>query len=240
MTQFGGSPVINCAISRLYLEFGVPTIDNREFGFHVFVDSNLGAPRDEETGAPSIADGLARTHPTILAKSITGGVLMIGGAPEPVCQRQHLVAPDAHTGEVSAAGVLLNLAIPIRGFMHECRIHQAKPTPMYCDSASTIFVANDDKAVKRSVWVLRRAAVLREGVDSGEIEFVKISEHDNVADGLTKALKYETWRRHLDTHSPIPPSAKVPPFVSRTRAIDLHARGYTAHCALLHPWPYSL
>ncbi len=79
---------------------------------------------------------------------------------------------------------------------------QAKPTPMYCDSASTIFVANNDKAVKRSVWLLRRAAVLREGVDSGEIEFVKISEHDNVADGLTKPLKYETWRRHLGYTQP--------------------------------------
>ena len=62
------------------------------------------------------------------------------------------------------------------------------PCPFYLDSSSTTFVANDDKGVKKSVWLIRRAAVLRDGVMHGQIEPIHLSEKDNVADPFTKSI----------------------------------------------------
>ena len=39
--------------------------------------------------------------------------------------------------------------------------------------------------------------VLREAVDMGEGQFLKIPECDNVADGFTKPIKHHTWVRHM-------------------------------------------
>ena len=83
------------------------------------------------------------------------------------------------------------------GLLDELRIVQESPTIVYCDSASAIFVAEDSASVKRSVWIHRRAAVLREMVDMGEVKFVKVHEKDNCADGLTKPIKTATLAHHL-------------------------------------------
>ena len=52
-------------------------------------------------------------------------------------------------------------------------------------------------AVKKSVWLIRRAAVLEDGVVHGEIEPIHISERDMVADPFTKYLVYMVWVRHM-------------------------------------------
>ena len=63
------------------------------------------------------------------------------------------------------------------GTLQELRIRCGKPTPYYLDSSSTVFVATDDKSVKKSVWLIRRAAVLRDGVVYNEILPVHIREY---------------------------------------------------------------
>ena len=68
---------------------------------------------------------------------------------------------------------------------------------MAFDSATTIFVAKDEKAAKRSIWIRRRANVLTEGVDTGEIDPIKVDESLNAADMHTKYLVFNVWRRHL-------------------------------------------
>ena len=78
------------------------------------------------------------------------------------------------------------------------------PTPVLIDSASTVFVANDRCAVKKSVWLLRCAAVLQEGVsiDPPEISPVKTSDRDNCANPQTKYVTVQVWLRHLHyTHN---------------------------------------
>ena len=79
----------------------------------------------------------------------------------------------------------------------EIGIVQEVPTPYYIDSASTIFVAKDASAVKKSVWLIRRAVVLREGVTMGDIDPIKVGEADNFADIFTKWLPPDVWRRHV-------------------------------------------
>ena len=165
-------------------------------GFLAFVDSNVGAPRtDLET---PISEGSMGGNLSS-AKAMTGGAMMLGAAPfEIVCGRQHLVAPDSHTGEVTAAGTVVSRIIAHRGLFQEIGLDMSIPTPVYGDSASCLFVANNGpSAIKRSVWNIRRAMVLREAVDMGEAQFLKIPESDNVADGFTKPLKHITWVRHM-------------------------------------------
>ena len=72
-------------------------------------------------------------------------------------------------------------------------IPQFRPIPVFCDSQSTVFVANDAAAAKKSIWVSRRAAVLREAVDDGTISFEKIAREDNVADYLTRPITHAEY-----------------------------------------------
>ena len=99
-----------------------------------------------------------------------------------------------HTAEVVAAGNNLNLVIPQNGLLQELHIRLGKPTPFYLDSATTVFVASNDAAVKKSVWLVRRAIVLQDGVAFDEIAPIHISEQDMVADPFTKYLVYRIGR----------------------------------------------
>ena len=128
-------------------------------------------------------------------------------------QRQHLVAPDSHTSEITAAGTALNRLIPTRGLLAELHIHQIRPTPQWQDCSSAIFVANDTAASKRSVWNRRRSAVVTEGKLMGESDPLKIEEFNNVADDYTKFVTFDVYTRHLHyTHNllgePPPPKPK--------------------------------
>ena len=114
-----------------------------------------------------------------------------------VSQRQHLRAPCAHTAEVVGAGTNFSLVVPVNGVLQELHIRQGVATPFYLDSSSTVYVATDDTAIKKSVWLIRRACVLEDGVTHDEIEPIHISERDMAADILTKYLVYAVWSRHV-------------------------------------------
>ena len=83
---------------------------------------------------------------------------------------------------------MLNKRVPLIGLMSELRIPVLRAKPVFVDSQSMLFIANDQAAVKRSIWILRRAAVLREFVDQQVVEFFKVGDPDNIANMLTKPL----------------------------------------------------
>ena len=127
----------------------------------------------------------------------------------PVSQRQHLAAPCSHSSEVVSAGTNYSFVVPTIGVLQELRIQQGKAVPFYLDSKTTVFVASSDTAVRKSIWLIRRVAVLEEGVTHGEIIPVHISERDMAADPMTKYLPYLVWARHmhflLNKFGPVPP-----------------------------------
>jgi hypothetical protein len=136
---------------------------------------------------------------SISAKSMTGIVGMLaGGAIDNICQSQQCKAGETHTTEVVAGGTALTRIITARGLLQEMHYPQNRPTPTFTDSATSIFVANDDGAVKRALWLRRRVLVLRDGVDTGEFEPIKIPEEDNASDVYTKYLVFQKWKRHSD------------------------------------------
>ena len=135
----------------------------------------------KEYGLHAFADG------ALVPKSITGGTLMLAGASIlDICQRQHLAAPDSHSNEIVAATTVLHAVVPIRGLLQECSVHPAEPTPFYVDSGSTVAIAGNRTAPKRSVWLQRRTLVLHEGEEQREVKTTHISERDNIADSNTK------------------------------------------------------
>ena len=132
-------------------------------------------------------------------KSVAGGVGMLAGGPIQIfSQTIHLAAPDSHSAEVTAAGTNMNGVLPVNGVLQEAHIRGGAPTPFYLDSKTTIYVANDDAAAKKSVWLKRRVDVLHDCVGLGEVTPLYLSEKDMAADPMTKYLPYAVWLRHMN------------------------------------------
>jgi hypothetical protein len=130
--------------------------------------------------------------------TMTSVVGMLAAAQiDSVCQRQHNKAGESHTAEIVAGGTALHRIIRAREVMREWHCGPQRGTSLLIDSATTIYVATDDTAVKRSMWLARRASVMQEGVEAEEIEPIKISEDLNAADMHTKYLTYPVWKRHV-------------------------------------------
>ena len=103
----------------------------------------------------------------------------------------------SHGAEVVAAGTALNQLVPVNGVLQELRIRCGSSCPFYLDSKTTVFVSMSDSAVKKSVWLIRRVAVLTQGTSNGEMSPTHIGEANMVADPLTKYLTYSVWARHM-------------------------------------------
>ena len=139
--------------------------------------------------------------------------MLAGGALLTISSRQHLATSCMHSNELLAAGTIVHKIVPLRGLLTELRIPQEHPTPTYIDSASTVFVAQSRAAVKKSAWMRRRAEVLTQAYDLGEISPIKIEEYNNFADPQTKYLTFKVWTRHLHyTHNM---SGEPPPPVDK-------------------------
>ena len=208
---FGGFPKQTLSVSDAVIR---PfTSHQYELGLHYSVDASLGYPRavDGPDLAP-IAAGTTNHRAKADSKSITGILgCLAGGHIGVVCQRQQLVAPDSHFTEIHAAGTAVYSAVTVTGTLQECGVLQLRPTPIFCDSQSTVFVANDAAAIKKSIWVSRRAAVLRDAVDQGEVDFIKIDRGDNVADYLTRANTHAELTHFMEYLHPIAHMAQWTP-----------------------------
>ena len=123
--------------------------------------------------------------------------MLAAGPCQVICQRQHLSSPGSHAAEVVAAGNNLHAVVPQNGLLQEARVRQGKRTPYYLDSSTSVLVAKTDTAVKKTVWLQRRAVVLQEGVMFDEIEPLHIPEYNMVADPFTKYLTFAVWDRHM-------------------------------------------
>jgi len=142
--------------------------------------------------------------------SYTGGQGMLAAGPWVTTMlRQHLASPYSHSAEVTAAGTNLNTTCAGNDWLQELHIRLGKPTPFYLDSQSTVFVAKGAAAVKKTVWLTRRAAVLQEGVQHDEILPIHVSEKHMLADPFTKYLKQSVWYGHMRRIHNLPPRAQM-------------------------------
>lgn len=61
-----------------------------------------------------------------------------------------------------------------------------------------MFVSAGDRGAKKSVWLRRRIAVLREGQEMDEHDPKYVGTSDMAADAFTKNLPYPAWRRLMN------------------------------------------
>ena len=175
--------------------FGVRYGGHGMFGLERHEDLDVSSPYSGKKGMHFHWFNDANLHEN---RSVSGAVGMLGGgAIVTVSQRQHLSSPDSHTSEVVSAGTGYTIMCPIAGVLQELRIHLGLPVPFYLDSKSAVCVATSDTAVRKSAWLLRRVAVLEDGVKHGEITPLHINDPHMAADILTKYLPYPTWIRHI-------------------------------------------
>ena len=67
---------------------------------------------------------------------------------------------NLHKAEITAAATEMHRVVPARGVLQEARVPQERATPVWIDSASTIFVATNRSAPKKSTWVRRKTEEL--------------------------------------------------------------------------------
>ena len=71
-------------------------------------------------------------------------------------------------------------------------------TAIFSDSRSTRLISISASALKNSIYLARRVMFMREGVDDGEYFFYTVAGKWNPADGLTKYVSIEDFKRARD------------------------------------------
>ena len=127
-------------------------------------------------------------------KSQTGYVFMInGGAVDWKSKKQSTIAMSSIEAEYIAASEAAMEAVWIRKFVSGLGVMPSisLPIKMYCDNTAAITFANEPGVMKGARHFPRRYHYVREQVDIGEINLLKVHTDDNLADQFTKALAKE-------------------------------------------------
>ena len=130
---------------------------------------------------PILPDGrmdprcLAYCNANVRERRNTSGIMqMLGGSSfDNVSQKQLVKSGESHTSEVMAATTCTHRLIPHRGLIQEIHVPLPEPTVIFMDSATTIYVANNNAAAGRSLWLRRRVHVLHANVEDGTAIYTK-------------------------------------------------------------------
>jgi hypothetical protein len=134
-------------------------------------------------------------------KSQTGYVFVInGGAVDWKSKKQTTIAMSVTEAEYIAASEAAMEAVWIRKFISGLGIMPSIELPinMYCDNSAAVTFANEPGVMKGARHFPRRYHYVREQVDIGEINLLKIHTDNNLADPFTKALSKENLTRHAN------------------------------------------
>ena len=132
-------------------------------------------------------------------RSTSGIIHMFAGAAfNTGAFRQHSIAKDAHDSEVFTASSAAAQSIPARGILRGVNINMSTRTAIFSDSRSTRLISISASALKNSIYLARRVMFMREGIDDGEYFFYTVAGKWNPADGLTKYVSIEDFKRARD------------------------------------------
>ena len=133
-------------------------------------------------------------------RSITGYVFLLGGGPISwKSTLQRTVALSTTEAEYMAAIEAAKEAVWLRGLVGELGIMQEKMI-IGCDSQSAICLARNPVYHGRTKHIEIKYHKLREltNEDDGEIQLIKVSTKDNVADIMTKPVTADKFRHCLN------------------------------------------
>ncbi|GJT57736.1 retrotransposon protein, putative, ty1-copia subclass [Tanacetum coccineum] len=132
-------------------------------------------------------------------KSQTGYVFVLnGGAVDWKSSKQSTTAMSATEAEYIAASEAAMEAVWIRKFISGLGIVPTinEPIKMFCDNSAALLIANEPGVQKGARHYHRRYHYVRECIELGEINLLKVHTDDNLADPFTKALPKGKLTQH--------------------------------------------
>nr|GEW70951.1 hypothetical protein [Tanacetum cinerariifolium] len=132
-------------------------------------------------------------------KSQTGYVFVLnGGAVVWKSFKQSTIAQHATEAEYIAASEAAKEAVWIRKFIDELGVVPLNECPikMNCDNSAAIIMAKESGIQNGARHFKRKYHYVRECIETGEIDIVKVHTDDNLAYPFTKALAGPKLTRH--------------------------------------------
>ncbi|GJZ00381.1 hypothetical protein Tco_0517810 [Tanacetum coccineum] len=132
-------------------------------------------------------------------KSQTGYVFILnGGAVDWKSSKQSTTAMSATEAEYIAASEAAMEAVWIRKFISGLGIVPTinEPIKMFCDNSAALLIANEPGVQRGARHYHRRYHYVRECIELGEINLLKVHTDDNLADPFTKALSKGKLTQH--------------------------------------------
>lgn len=124
-------------------------------------------------------------------RSQTGYVfIMNGGAVDWKSAKQSTIAMSSKEAEYIAASEDAMEAVWIRKFISGLGVvpSNERPMDMYCDNSGAIIIANEPGVQKGAKHFRRKFHYIREVIEMGEINLIKVHTNDNLADPFTKPM----------------------------------------------------
>ena len=130
------------------------------------------------------------------AKSTSGYVfVMNGGAVTWSSKRQSVTALSTAEAELISASAATQEATYLRQLLLELSVKQPQ-TLIFEDNEACIKIAENPITSQRTKHVKVKYFYVREAVQRGEVQLVKVKSEDNAADALTKSLPREGVAKH--------------------------------------------
>ncbi|GJY36806.1 putative retrotransposon protein [Tanacetum coccineum] len=153
-----------------------------------------------EDARKAVADLISKGASVVgVAGFCWGGMTVFGAWPEKaVSSKQSTTAMSATEAEYIAASEAAMEAVWIRKFISGLGIVPTinEPIKMFCDNSAALLIANEPGVQKGARHYHRRYHYVRECIELGEINLLKVHTDDNLADPFTKALPKGKLTQH--------------------------------------------
>ena len=134
-------------------------------------------------------------------KSTSGSVFTLGsGAIVWRSVKQSCIADSTMEAEYVAACEAAKEAVWLRKFLTDLEVvpDMDKPLTLYCDNSGAVANSKEPRSHKRGKHIERKYHLIREIVQRGDANVMKIASQDNLADPFTKTLTAKVFEGHLE------------------------------------------
>ena len=134
-------------------------------------------------------------------KSTSGYVFTLGGgAIVWKSVKQKCIADSTMEAEYVAASEAAKEAVWLKNFLLDLGVvtNMPKRITVYCDNSGAVANSREPRAHKASKHIERKYHIIRDIVQRGDIQVVKIESENNLADPFTKALAVKPYESHVE------------------------------------------
>jgi hypothetical protein len=130
------------------------------------------------------------------SRSMGGRAVMFAAAAVSVTAKKfHTMVRSSTDGEVLVASDADMDLEYFRGVGQFLGVPQDRPSPIFTDNDSAIFVAADEMSAKNLPYIIKHLRILQESEEMGKVKLYKVPGHLNPADALTKYIEKEPTAR---------------------------------------------